>query len=190
MDLKALLGDQYKEGMTFAEIEAALSGVVVHTDEEVKANFVAKSLFDTKISSVVADKKKTKGDLDSALERITALETELNTNKRNTMIAETKASLIGQGYDEALAADTAAAMADNDMAKILLNQGKYLAAQKQAIKDELLKGTQPPAAGGTGNSGAFDYKKAQAEALERGDAMEYSRLVTMEAIETSKTNNQ
>ena len=38
-------------------------------------------------------------------------------------------------------------MEDNDLAKIIENQGKFLASKTQAIKDELLKDTKPPVTG-------------------------------------------
>ena len=57
MDLKAVLGDAYKEGMTLAEVETALAGITMHTDEEVRTNYVAKRLFDKTASDLAAAKR-------------------------------------------------------------------------------------------------------------------------------------
>lgn len=154
MDLKTLLGANYREGMTFEEAAAALENVVVHTDEDVRTRFVAKSIFDKTASELAAAKRngtaaaaQAKTELEQAMERIAALESESKEAKRNASIASLKASLLSQGYDDALAEDTATAMEDNNLAKIIENQGKFLASKTQAIKDELLKDTKPPVTG-------------------------------------------
>lgn len=167
MDLKTLLGANYREGMTFEEAAAALENVVVHTDEDVRTRFVAKSIFDKTASELAAAKRngtaaaaQAKTELEQAMERIAALESESKEAKRNASIASLKASLLSQGYDDALAEDTATAMEDNNLAKIIENQGKFLASKTQAIKDELLKDTKPPVTGnGTVTMKKEDFAK-------------------------------
>lgn len=192
MDLKALLGETYRSDMTLAEIEAALAGIVIHTDAEVKANFVSKNIFDRTASQLAEVKRngaaaasQAKTELEQALERIGVLESEAKENKRTTLIADTKASLIAQGYDEALAGETATAMADNDMAKVIVNQGKFLAAQKQSMREELMRGTPAPAAGGSA-AGGVDYAKLKADALNAGNDVEYMRLCREEVEQATK----
>ena len=192
MDLKALLCETYRSDMTLAEIEAALAGIVIHTDAEVKANFVSKNIFDRTASQLAEVKRngaaaasQAKTELEQALERIGVLESEAKENKRTTLIADTKASLIAQGYDEALAGETATAMADNDMAKVIVNQGKFLAAQKQSMREELMRGTPAPAAGGSA-AGGVDYAKLKADALNAGNDVEYMRLCREEVEQATK----
>lgn len=167
MDLKTLLGANYREGMTFEEVAAALENVVVYTDEDVRTRFVAKNIFDKTASELAAAKRngtaaaaQAKTELEQAMERIAALETESKEAKRNASIASIKASLLAQGYDDALADETATAMEDNNLAKIIENQGKFLANKTQAIKDELLKDTKPPVTGnGTVTMKKEDFAK-------------------------------
>lgn len=189
MDLKAVLGDAYKEGMTLAEVEAALAGITMHTEADVKKNFVAKPLFDKTASELAAAKRgagaaaeKAKTDLDAAMDRIKALEDDAKAAKRDSEIAKNSAALISQGYSAELAKATAEAMADGDMAKVLANQGTFLATKTQAIKEELMKGTLPPAAGGSASGGgAIDYDAAKEKAIKDGDDLEYLRLCRAEA---------
>lgn len=167
MDLKTLLGANYRDGMTFNEIETALADVVVYTEEDIRSRFVAKSIFDKTASELAAAKRngtaaaaQAKTELEQALERIAVLETEGKEAKRNASIASIKASLLSQGYDEALADETAVAMEDNNLAKIIENQGKFLLNKTRAIKDELLQGTKPPVTGnGTVTMSKEDFAK-------------------------------
>ena len=194
MDLRAVLGEQYKENMTLAEVEAALAGIVMHTDDEVKTNFVAKRLFDKTASDLAAAKRgagaaaeKAKTDLDAALERITTLEAESKAAKRDSEVAKNTAAYVALGYSEELAKSTAEAMADGDTAKVNANLAAFVAQKTQSIKEELMKGTKPPAAGGSASGGGvFDYAKAKAAALASGNDIEYMRLCREEAEQTAK----
>lgn len=192
MDLRTVLGDQYKENMTQAEIEAALSSIVMHTDEEVRTNFVAKRLFDKTASDLAAAKRgagaaaeKAKTDLDAALDRIATLEANEKAAQRKATIAEHIATLTAQGYSAELAKSTAEAIADGDMATFMANQGAFLTAKTQSIREELMKGTKPPAASG-GASGGVDFAKLKAEALQAGNDIEYMRLCRVEAEQAAE----
>lgn len=192
MDLRTVLGDQYRENMTQAEIEAALSAIVMHTDDEVKNNFVSKRLFDKTASDLAAAKRgagaaaeKAKTDLDAALERIATLETNEKAAQRKASIAEYTATLTAQGYSAELAKKTAEAIADGDMATVMANQGAFLTAKTQSIREELMKGTKSPAASG-GASGGVDYAKLKEEALKAGNDIEYMRLCRVEAEQTAE----
>lgn len=193
MDLRALLGDAYKENMTFAEVEAALAGVVMHTDADVKENFVSKRLFDKTASDLAAAKRggaaaaaQAKTDLDAAMERIAALEERDKANTRISNIATHKASLLAQGYADDLATDAATALVDGDIAAFMVAQGKYNVAREQKLKEDLMKGTKPPAAGGSASGGGIDFAKAKADALAAGNDIEYMRLLRAEAEQAAK----
>ena len=193
MDLKAVLGDAYKEGMTLAEVETALAGITMHTDDEVRTNYVAKRLFDKAASDLAAAKRgaaaageKAKTDLDTALESIATLEADAKAAKRDSEIAKTTAALIAQGYTEELAKSTATALADGDVATVITNQGSFIAKKTDSIKEELMKGTKPPAAGSGSSGGATDYPALKEKALESGNDAEYMRLCRLEAEEKAK----
>lgn len=154
MNLNELLGDAYKENMTIDEINAALASVDFISRAEVEKNFVSKKLFDKTASQLAEEKRKNstqKAAADDAntqlMERITVLENEVKESKRNESIASTKASLIAQGYSDALAAETATAVADGDFQKVIENQGKFLANKTKELEEQALNGTKAPAGG-------------------------------------------
>ena len=168
MNLNELLGDAYKENMTIDEINAALASVDFVSRAEVEKNFVSKKLFDKAASQLAEEKRKNssqKAAADDAtaqlMERITVLENENKEAKRNESIASTKASLIAQGYDDALAAETATAVADGDFAKVIENQGKFLANKTKELEDKALNGTKAPA-GGSATGAAMTKEKLRA----------------------------
>lgn len=85
-------------------------------------------------------------------ENLAQMQKELEALRKDKTVSEYTASLIAQGYAEALAKETATAMADGDTAKVFANQAKFIAEHDKALKAELLKGTPKPA-GGEGGKG-------------------------------------
>lgn len=185
--LSDLLGKAYKEGMTEDEISAALETVGQGNEAEVNRLKAALS----KVNSEAADYKKqlrTKQTDDEAAaaaqkEEHDRLVQENADLKRSMALSERKAKLLAMGYDENLADETAAAMVDGDMDKVMANQSKYLEVQKKNIQADAMRKTPRPAAGGDGN-GSVDYAKKIAEAQASGDytaAAYYTRLQAQEA---------
>lgn len=186
--LSDLLGKAYKEGMTEDEISAALETVGQGNEAEVNRLKAALS----KANSEAADYKKqlrTKQTDDEAAaaaqkEEHDRLVQENADLKRSMALSERKAKLLAMGYDESLADETAAAMADGDMDKVMANQSKYLEVQKKNIQADAMRKTPRPAAGDDGNGGSMDYAKKIAEAQASGDytaAAYYTRLQAQEA---------
>lgn len=185
--LSDLLGKAYKEGMTEDEISAALETVGQGNEAEVNRLKAALS----KANSEAADYKKqlrTKQTDDEAAaaaqkEEHDRLVQENADLKRSMALSERKAKLLAMGYDENLADETAAAMVDGDMDKVMANQSKYLEVQKKNIQADAMRKTPRPAAGDDGN-GSVDYEKKIAEAQASGDytaAAYYTRLQAQEA---------
>lgn len=185
--LSDLLGKAYKEGMTEDEISAALETVGQGNEAEVNRLKAALS----KANSEAADYKKqlrTKQTDDEAAaaaqkEEHDRLVQENADLKRSMALSERKAKLLAMGYDESLADETAAAMVDGDMDKVMANQSKYLEVQKKNIQADAMRKTPRPAAGDDGN-GSVDYVKKIAEAQASGDytaAAYYTRLQAQEA---------
>lgn len=89
--------------------------------------------------------------------------------EKKITISEYKANFLAQGYDEKLAAETAAALANGDMAKVFANAEKFKTALEAKIKSDLMDKTPKPG-GGTGGSEnpgleqAKSIGKAKAEA--------------------------
>ena len=186
--LSDLLGKAYKEGMTEDEISAALETVGQGNEAEVNRLKAALS----KANSEAADYKKqlrTKQTDDEAAaaaqkEEHDRLVQENADLKRSMALSERKAKLLAMGYDESLADETAAAMVDGDMDKVMANQSKYLEVQKKNIQADAMRKTPRPAAGDDGNGGSVDYAKKIAEAQASGDytaAAYYTRLQAQEA---------
>lgn len=185
--LSDLLGKAYKEGMTEDEISAALETVGQGNEAEVNRLKAALS----KANSEAADYKKqlrTKQTDDEAAaaaqkEEHDRLVQENADLKRSMALSERKAKLLAMGYDESLADETAAAMVDGDMDKVMANQSKYLEVQKKNIQADAMRKTPRPATGDDGN-GSVDYAKKIAEAQASGDytaAAYYTRLQAQEA---------
>ena len=195
MTLQELLGTDYREGMTVEEITTALATRTLVDESQVDTlvnnrTAAQKRLLDA-ANKKLADAQKQNNDVNTQnadlLARISTLEEGAKADKRDKEIAQNKASLIAQGYDEALATETATAMADNDMAKILLNQGKYLKAREEAMREEMLKGTKPPAAGGAAAGGSSrDFEKEIQEAQAAHDFARARALMREKAAAEQK----
>ena len=77
-------------------------------------------------------------------EKFANMEKELSELREAKRVSEFKAKFIAQGYDEALAEDTAKAMADGDSAKVFANQQKFLDEYTKQVKADALKKTPSP----------------------------------------------
>lgn len=192
--LSDLLGKAYKEGMTEDEISAALETVGQGNEAEVNRLKAALS----KANSEAADYKKQLRGKQSEDEANAAAQKEEHDRlaqenadlKRSIALSERKAKLLAMGYDESLATETATAMVDGDMDKVMANQSKYLEVQKKAIQADHMRKTPRPAAGSE-NTGGMDYAKKIAEAQASGNmtaAAYYTRLKSQE--EANQTNEE
>lgn len=150
MNLKEVLGDAYKEGMTFEEVGAALEKVTVPEDNSAEIERLKNAL--SKSNSEAAGYKKQlreKMTEDEQKKQKEQEEREELQNKydkllRESVIAKNKAKLVALGYEEALADETAEAMADGDSDKVFANQQKHLASFEKKVRAEALKGTPKP----------------------------------------------
>ena len=76
-----------------------------------------------------------------------------------------KAKLVALGYEEALADETAEAMADGDSEKVFANQQKHLTSFEKKVRAEALKNTPKPTPDG-------DSKTMTLEKFRKLDPME------------------
>ena len=79
------------------------------------------------------------------------MEKELAGLRKEKTVAGYKAKLVAQGYDEALADATAAAMESGDMATVFANNQTFLDSYAKKIIADKLKRTPRGADGGTGS---------------------------------------
>lgn len=150
MNLKEVLGDAYKEGMTFEEVETALESVTIPEDNSAEIERLKNAL--SKSNSEAAGYKKQlreKMTEDEQKKQREQEEREELQNKydkllRESVIAKNKAKLVALGYDESLADETAEAMADGDSEKVFANQQKHLATFEKKVRAEALKDTPKP----------------------------------------------
>lgn len=174
MEIKDLLGDAYKEGMTMEEITAALKDISLPEDKTAeverlnaalsKSNSEAaeyKRQLRAKLTEDEAQKQKEQEDRDNMQKELAAL-------RRESSVSKNKAKLIGLGYDEALAEETAEAMEDGQLDKVFVNHKKHLDAFEKKIKADILKNTPRPVPDGDGQTITLEALKKMSIA-ERAD---------------------
>lgn len=158
MTLKELLGESFKDGMTVEEIDKALASVTLPTDEASKKEIERLTAALSKSNTEAAENKRKLREKQTEEEKakeeqaqqIAAMQEELEQLRKEKTLSANKGQLIALGYDEALASETAEAMANGDTGKVFANQRKFLNAQREKIKAELMRGTpNPPAGDGT-----------------------------------------
>ena len=150
MKIQDLLKDAYKEGMTVAEIEAALEAVEIPADQSAEIERLKTAL--SKSNSENAEWKKKHREALSEEERkaqemadrMKELEEQNATLLRDSSVSKHKAKFLGMGYEEALASDAAVAMVDGDMEKLFSYQQKHQEALEKKIRADILKSTPKP----------------------------------------------
>nr|DAU56360.1 MAG TPA: hypothetical protein [Caudoviricetes sp.] len=127
------------------------------------SGYVKKDVFDKTASELAAKKKELleKMSEDEAAkqkdkEDKEAMQKELDALRRESTVSKTKAKLIALGYDEALAEDTAEAMADGKMDKVFANQQKHLTAFEKKVRADALKDTPKPTPDGDSKTMTLD----------------------------------
>lgn len=110
---------------------------------------------------------------------LTAIKEQLAALQREKAISEHTASFIAQGYDKAMAAESAAAFLDGDAAKLFANMTKFMENHDKAMTAKGVSELKRPASGLGDPDGTVDYAKQIADAQARGDisaAAYYTRL--------------
>lgn len=153
MNIKDLLKDAYKEGMSVQDIEKALESVELPTDNSAEIERLKNAL--SKSNSEAADYKKQLREKMTAeevkakedAEKLNDLQSKYDTLLKESTIAKNKARLMALGYDDALAAEAAQAIADGDSEKAFAAQKKHLDAVEKKIREDVLKDTPKPIGG-------------------------------------------
>lgn len=188
-DLKDLLGDAYKEDMTFDEVNAALAEKDL-VDKSQFEGFVPKSLLEKANSEAADYKKKWKAAsseqgrkaIEEAEQKAQA-EEELKSLRRENKVSKYEKQYLAQKYDPKDAFDIAEALYDGDMDTVFKIQQKHDDEVRKSIKAEIMKDmTAPP----SGNQKTVDYSKQIAEAQERGDMVMVASLIRQQAEANAK----
>ena len=149
-DLKSLLGDKYKEGMTVEE----LMELDIEIPKPDLSGLISKEHFDRVASEAASYKKQLRANMTEAeqkaaadAEKYASLEEELKQLRADKAIAENAKGLVAIGYDEALATEVATALYNGDAKAVIKAQAKFVDAQKKAVLAQAVKETPTPPAG-------------------------------------------
>lgn len=175
------------EGYESMTAEQKLAALESYEYEDNVAELEKQKAAVSKANSEAADWKRKHNALLSAedrkkqedAERISNMEQELATLRKEKTISEYKAQFTAQGYGEELAASTAEAMESGDMVTVFANNKKFLEDYAKHVIAEKLKNTPRGADGGNGDPAGVDYAKKIEEARGRGDFVAeayYTRL--------------
>ena len=153
MNIKDLLKDAYKEGMTIEEINEALASIELPTDNSAEVDKLKNALSKSNSEAaeykrqlkekMTADEIKAKEDA----ERQEKLQKDYDELVRKVAVSDNKAKLLALGYEDALATETAEAMANGELDKVFANQKKHLDAMEKKVRSEILKDTPKPNGG-------------------------------------------
>ena len=143
------------------------------------SGYVKKEVFDKTASELAAKKKELNEKLSAEeqskiaeQEKLTDLQNKYDALLKENEVSKYKANLLGMGYDDALAAETAQAMADGDTDKVFANQKKHLENVEKKVKAEVLKGTPKPDGNGQGTE-AMTLDKLRA--MSSGDRFKWTQ---------------
>ena len=172
MEIKDLLGESYKDGMTSDEIIEALKNVEIPKDQSAEIQKLKDRI--SEVNSEAADwKNKYKATLDDATRKAQEAEEKakkdaelLESLKKEKAIAGYKASYLAMGYEEKLAEDTANALYEGNNEKLFENQRKHQESVEKKAREDALRGSGRP--GGSGSSAPDDDSEAVKLAREIG----------------------
>ena len=176
MNIRDLLKDAYKEGMSVEDIEKALEGIELPTDNSAEIDRLKNAL--NKSNSEAADYKKQLREKMSAeekkakddAEKIEELIKERDALLREKTIAGHKANYLALGYDEKLAIDTAEAMVNGELDKVFANQKKHIESVEKKIRADVLKDTPKP----EGGNGSETITKEKFSKMSIAEQFKYS----------------
>lgn len=163
MDIKALLGDKYSDGMTVAELVAAMEGIDAPASDA-----------ETRLRKALTDSnKENKGQKD----QIKALTEQVNALTRQNNLSAYTARFTADGYSAEAAVKAATALVDGNMDDFFAAQNEAITAMKQAEKVSDMRHMKVPGAGfGKQHSGGIDYAKKAEEAATPAERAYYIRL--------------
>ena len=177
MNIKDLLKDAYKEGMSLEEIEKALESIEMPSDGSAeierlttalsKSNSEAASYKKQLREKMSADEIKAKEEADKMEE----LQSKYDALLKESTISKYKARFLSLGYEDALATEAAEAMANGDTEKVFAAQQKNLDAVEKKFNEEFVGKTPRP----TGGSGSETITKETFSKMSLAEQYKYSK---------------
>lgn len=160
------------EGMTAEEKVTALESFSMPDPDY--SGYVKKDTFDKTASELAQTKKDLKARMSEeeirqkeAAEELNKYKAEAEALRREKTISENKAKFVSLGYDEALATETAEAMANGDMATVFKNHQIVIENVKKIAKGEAMASTPAPA--GKATDGSKTITKEQFDKMTLGE---------------------
>ena len=151
------------EEMTAEEKLKALEEYEVDVPTPDYSGYVTKETFDKTASELAAKKKELREKLSdeeaakiSAKEEMETLQANYDKLLHKVAVSDNTAKLLALGYDDKLASETAEAMANGDLDKVMANQKKHLESFEKKIRAEALKDTPKPTGDGASNTVTLD----------------------------------
>lgn len=149
----------------------------------------------TKANSEAAEMKRQRNALQSEDERkrqeredeLESLKQKLAEMENEKIFTSNKSGLLALGYDEALAEDTAKALSEGNIKKMLENQRIFLEKHDKDYKAQLMSNGVPTPQTGGDNPTTTDYQKAIDEAKASND-MSMAATLIRQQFEAQKNN--
>ena len=159
------------DGMTAEEQVKALLGAEIPEAVDL-SKFVSKEVYDKSISDLNSKNKKLKDQMNEEQQKKLAdeeakqqeaqkfadLESKYQELLKQSTLKEHTISLNGLGFDDKLAADTAAAIVDGDAAKLFKNMKTFLEGFRKSVEKELMD--KNPGVNGNGSKNKEEADKA------------------------------
>ena len=155
MNLKEMLGDAYKEGMTLEEIETALADFKM---PEAPDNSAEIARLKASVDKATAEASKYKKELNAKLssdevkakedaEALQKLVEERDNLLKEKNMSNYRAKFLENGYDKDLAEKSASALVEGDFATVFDLLGKHTTNLEKKFKSEAIDRTPKPSGG-------------------------------------------
>lgn len=193
MKLKEVLGEAYKDGMTFDEIEKALSDVPgpVEYAAQKKATDNATheaASYKRDLRARQTEDEKAKADRDEQMQK---MQKELEALRRDKAVSGFKAKFLGLGFEEVLAEETAQAMAEGKTETVFTNLATFKSAMQKELKKQAVAASDVrPAAGGTPSKSVIDYSQAISQAAVDGNMADAACMARLAFEQQAASTNQ
>lgn len=167
------------EGFADMSPEQKLAALEAYESEEPDlSGHVKKDVFDKTASELALVKKQLREKMTAdeqkekdEAEKREKLETDYNALLKKVTVSDNKAKLLGLGYDESLAGETAEAMANGELDKVFANQKKHLDSLEKKIRADVLKDTPKPGKDTVPGGGGEALTKEQFDAMGYSDRL-------------------
>ena len=181
--IRELLGDNYKDGMTFEEVENALASMKLA--DLSTGDYVSKG----KMTDVEARARKAEDELRKRMtddekrqQELAERETYYKSIEKENALYKYKAELSGTIKDNKVLSEVATLFADGNYGEAIKKQNEYFTKERanleKQIREEMLHNNPTPAPESEKTTKkASDYSMAEWSKLEQENPAEYQRLL-------------